>query len=598
MRFKWKLFFTYLLIILVPFLAAQRYISHHIKEKLLQQTETRLFNEALLVKTILEKNASHQFPPSEMDNLVKALGKDIGERITFIDRKGTVLSDTDIPPEALKDMEDHSNRPEFIAAFRGPHGMAIRHSTTLDMDMMYLAVKVEQDGVFVGVIRVALPLTEIQKLTNKTEYTLITAFVLCALLILLLNGVVSKKLSRPIEEIAQAAEAISGGNYDVKVYPSAKGELEALGHSVNNMASDIKRRVHEISQEKETLTTILRDMSDGVMVVDAQGTIALINNVLDGLLGHQTVVLGKTPIEAIRNADLQDGFASVLAGGGTFRMELFMETAGADKVFDVTIASLKPTETTEGAVAVFHDITELKQVDRVRKDFVANVSHELRTPLTSVQGYAETLSGGEIKDRSKIKSFAQIILKHANRLSVLVEDLLSLTRLESETSSPNKTEINFSEVLDTSIQVVGPAAKEKGLTFNWEFVPEDLIVWADRDQISQTLINLLDNAVKYASEGGSVTVSAVEMPGEVRVTVKDTGIGIPKEDLDRVFERFYRVDKNRSREIGGTGLGLSIVKHIIQGHRGRVWVESELGQGSAFSFSLPKEGKGNQGRRI
>jgi two-component system phosphate regulon sensor histidine kinase PhoR len=589
MRFKWKLFFTYLLIILIPFLAAQRYISHHLEERLLKQTEERLFKEALLVKTIIEKNASHRLPPSEMNGLVKALGKDIGERITYIDRKGSVLGDTEIPSEALKDVEGHSNRPEFIAAFRGSHGMAIRHSATLDMDMMYLAVKVEQEGMFVGVVRVALPLTEIQKLAQKTEYTLITAFVLCALFVLLLNGLVSKKLSKPVEEITRAAEAISEGNYDVKVYPSAKGELQALGQSVNTMASEIKKRVHEITQEKETLTTILRDMSDGVMVVDAQGRILLINSVLDRLLAHQTDVFGKTPVEVIRNAQLQDGFDVILQDGGTFQMELSVATADPEKIFDVTAAALIPVEKTEGAVAVFHDITELKRIDRVRKDFVANVSHELRTPLTSVKGYAETLSEGEIKDPSKVRLFAQIILKHANRLSTLVEDLLSLTRLEYEKSVPDKRNINFGEVLDASILVVRPAAEAKRLSFNREAVPEDLKIWADRDQISQTLINLLDNAVKYTPKGGTVSVSVTEVAREVHITVKDTGLGIPRKDLDRVFERFYRVDKNRSKEMGGTGLGLSIVKHIIQGHGGRVWVESKLGEGSAFSFSLPKK---------
>jgi two-component system phosphate regulon sensor histidine kinase PhoR len=589
MKFKWKLFFTYLLIILIPFLAAQRYISHHIEEKLLQQIEERLFKEALLVKTIIEKNASHRLPPLEMDELVKTLGKDIKERITFIDRKGTVLGDTEIPAEVLKHVEDHSNRPEFIEAFMGSHGMAIRHSTTLDMDMMYLAAKVEPEGVFVGVVRVALPLTEIQKLTHKTEYTLVSAFVLCALLILLLNGLVSKKLSKPIEEITQAAEAISGGNYNVKVYPTAKGELKALGDSVNIMASEIKKRIHEITQVKKTLATILRDMSDGVMVVNAHGVIVLVNSVLEELFGRQPSLVGKTPVEVIRNAQLQDGFDVILEEGGTFQMELSVAAAGPEKIFDVTAAALIPVKKTEGAVAVFHDITGLKRIDRVRKDFVANVSHELRTPLTSVKGYAETLSGGEIKDPAKITSFSQIILKHANRLSALVEDLLSLTRLESETSAPNKRDIDFSEVLDASILVVGPAAEEKRLSFNRESVPKDLAVWADRDQISQTLINLLDNAVKYTPEGGSVSVSVADVAREIHVTVKDTGLGIPRKDLERIFERFYRVDKNRSREMGGTGLGLSIAKHIIQGHGGRVWVKSELEEGSAFSFSLPKK---------
>ena len=589
MRFKWRLFFTYLFIILVPFLAAERYLAYHLKERLLKQTENRLLKEALLIKTIIERDGRSGPIPHDIDRLVKKMGTDIGERITVIDKVGRVLGDTKVPSEALKDVEDHSNRPEFIEAFEGTYGMAIRHSATLDMDMMYLAVKLEDDTGFQGVARVAVPLTVIQQLTQKTEYTLLTAFLLCVVFILILNVLVSKRLSKPVEEITRAARAISGGNFDIKVYPEVGGELDALGQSVNVMAKEIKKKVHEITQEKKTLSTILRDMSDGVMVVNANGTIVLVNSVLEELLGDESDLVGKTPVEIIRSAQLQDSFDIILKEGGNFQMELSVATSGPDKVFDITATALRPLKKTEGAVAVFHDITELKHLDKVRKDFVANVSHELRTPLTSVKGYAETLFEGEIKDQSKINSFAQIILKHANRLSALVEDLLSLTRLESEGSTPNKREINLSEVLDASILVVKPAAEEKRLNLDRESVPKDMKAWADRDQISQAFINLLDNAVKYTPEGGSITVSVDDMSDELCVSVKDTGIGIPSNDIDRIFERFYRVDKNRSREMGGTGLGLSIVKHIIQGHGGRVWVESELEEGSAFSFSLPKQ---------
>ena len=588
MRFKWKLFFSYLLITLIPFIAAERYIAHHLKGSLLNQTENRLLNEALLLKTIIERENTPEFLTFDIDRFVKLAGKDIGERITFINAKGSVLGDTGIASEAVKDMEDHSNRPEFISAFRKSHGMAIRHSTTLEIDMMYLAVKVKQKGSFAGVVRVSLPLTKIKKLIHKTELTLVTAFITCVLFILILNIFVSRKISKPIEEITQVAKAISGGDFDVKVYSTGKGELEALGDSVNVMAREIKWRIHEITQEKQTLATILRDMSDGVMVVDARGRIVLVNSVLKVLLGKQFSVVGKTPVEIIRSAQLQDCFAGVLKEGGTFKMELTVPTSGPDKILDVTATALKPEDRTEGAIAVFHDISELKRIDMVRKDFVANVSHELRTPLTSVKGYAETLSEGKIEDFSKITSFAGIILKHANRLSALVDDLLSLTHLESDTEAPAKKEMDLKEVLESVVLIVKPSAEGKDLTIDMEAVPRDLKVFADRDRISQALINLLDNAVKYTPKGGLISVSATEVEEEIHITVADTGIGIPKEDLDRIFERFYRVDKNRSRKMGGTGLGLSIVKHIVKGHGGSIWVQSISEEGSAFTFSLPK----------
>lgn len=589
MKFKWRLFFSYLLIVLIPFLAAERYISSHLKDRLLQQVEDRLSKNALLVKGIIQKDYESRTPSYEIDTLIKNIGRDLNERITFIDRHGTVLGDTEIAPEDLPDIEDHSRRPEYIDAFQASHGMAIRYSTTLKMDMMYVAVKAAPRGEFLGVVRVAVPLTQVKKLIQRTEYSLAMAFMLCAVLILILNIFVSRRLSHPVEEITRAAEEISKGNFDVKARYGAKGELATLGRSINLMALEIKKKVREITQEKETLKTILRGMSNGVMVVDALGEIILINRVLEDLLQRSSDVSGKPPVEVIRKAELQNGFSEVLDKGETFNMELSVATPEADKVFDVTIARLVLQDGIGGAVAVFHDITDLKRVEQMRKDFVANVSHELRTPLTSIKGYAETLCDEGIKDVSKAQSFAQIILKHANRLSTLVQDLLSLTQLESQSTLILKNEIDLRKVLDAAVLVVKHSAETKNLNIRTESVPEKTMVWANRDQMGQALINLFDNAVKYTPEGGSITVSVADAGDEVHITVADTGIGIPREHLNRIFERFYRVDKNRSRELGGTGLGLSIVKHIVQSHGGSVWVQSELEGGSAFSFSLPKK---------
>jgi len=588
MKFKWKLFFSYLLIVLIPFLAAERYISSHLRDRLLQQVENRLSKHAFLLKGIIEKEYADRRPSFELDTLIKSMAKDLNERITFIDYQGTVLADTKIAPEDLSTIEDHSRRPEFIEAFKTSRGMAIRYSTTLKMDMMYLAVKVAPKREFLGVIRVSVPLTRVKSLIRSTEYSLATAFVLCVFLILMLNIFVSRKLSQPVEEVTRAAEEISKGNFDVKAPPGARGELGALGDAINRMASEIKKKVREITQEKETLQTILRGMSEGVMVVDAQGKIILINSVLEDMLQRPSDVHGKTPVEVIRNAELQNGFDQVLEQGETFSMELSITIPEADRIFAVTIARLMHQDRTGGAVSVFHDITDLKRVEVMRRDFVANVSHELRTPLTSIKGYAETLCEEGIEKVPQAGSFAQIILKHANRLSALVQDLLSLTQLESHNTPINRQEVDLRKVLDAAVLVVKPAAEAKNLNIGTESISEITMVWVDRNQLGQALVNLLDNAVKYTPEGGSISVSASDTGDEVNVSVTDTGIGVPREQLNRIFERFYRVDKNRSRELGGTGLGLSIVKHIIQSHGGRIWVNSELEGGSAFRFSLPK----------
>jgi len=597
MKFKRKLFVSYLLIVFIPFLAAELYISSVLESRLLQQTENHIFKEASLLKTIIERDYKNSTPSYEINSLIRKMGRALGERITFINNRGTVLGDSEIAPEELKNIEDHSSRPEFIQAFRTSHGLAIRYSTTLKINMMYVAVKIAPQDKFLGVIRVAVPLIDVKKFIKQTEYGLFAAFLVCMALILILNIAASARLSKPVEEITRTAQEISRGNLQARVYTRTRDEFETLGRSINLMASEIQKRVSEISEEKETLQAILRGMSDGVMVIDGDGKIALINRVLHDLFHGDVSATGKTPVEIIRNADFQDGVTQVLDTGKPFKMELPLTTADTERIFDITIVRLTHQDKTAGAVAVFHDITDLKRIEKVRRDFVANVSHELRTPLTSIKGYAETLCHGEIEDLSRAKSFAQIILKHANRLSSLVNDLLSLSQLESQRTRLIKKEINVVQVLDTSISLVKPSAEAKQLTIKVD-APEKVLLMADKDQIGEGLVNLLDNAVKYTPKGGSVTVSVTDAADEVLVTVKDTGIGIPKEDQGRIFERFYRVDKNRSRHMEGTGLGLSIVKHIILAHGGRIWVESKLGKGSAFTFSLPKRKHENKFQEV
>jgi len=588
MKFKWRLFFSYLLVFLIPFFLAEQYLTDYLKNFLIKQTESHLRKEALLIKTIIEKDYKLQNRSYEIDSIIKKMGRYINERITFIDRDGRVLGDSEIPEERLRSVENHSTRPEFIEAFRSTYGSSIRYSNTLKINMMYVGVKVAPKGNFIGVVRVSLPLTQIKDLIQRTEKGLIMAFVGCTGLILILSIIASKRLSLPVEEVTRTAEEISRGNFDVKVYPSSGGEIEVLAGSINRMASSIKKNLNEITREKEMLQAILTGMSEGVMVVNTKGEIVLINQVISDLFRDWPMIIGKKPVEIIRNARLQEGFTYVLTTGGSFREEFSFSISNKKKVFDVTIVGLSRDGKHEGALAVFHDITDIKRTEKIQKDFIANVSHELRTPLTSIKGYAETLCSEGIKDISKIRQFAGVILKHANLLSNIVDDLLSLASLELEVSVPSRKEINLVEIVDSSVTLIRKSADSKGISIRIESSTEKVMVWADKKQIGQAIVNLLDNAVKYTPEGGTITVIVKDYEKEAHITVKDTGIGIPEEELDRIFERFYRVDKNRSREVGGTGLGLSIVKQVIIGHGGNVWVRSRLGKGSEFNLNIPK----------
>jgi len=328
-------------------------------------------------------------------------------------------------------------------------------------------------------------------------------------------------------------------------------------------------------------------MAEGVMVVNKDNSIILVNEALKDFLGKDIAFEGKTPLEVLRNTEFHEGLERILQGTPNFTMELSIPTP-RERVFEVNIVGMGSGELVQGAIAVFHDISKLKRLERIRRDFVANVSHELRTPLTSIKGYAETLLEGAINEGHKANQFVQVILKHANRLSNIINDLLMLSKIETREERIPQKEIDLKELVDTSIQLVQKQATEKRIQVEVGPLLENNMVMGDRDLLRQAMVNLLDNAIKYTPAEGTITIFLEDLEREVQVNIRDTGIGIPREDIDRVFERFYCVDKDRSRELGGTGLGLSIVKHIILAHGGRIWVESKLEKGSTFSFTLPK----------
>jgi len=335
-------------------------------------------------------------------------------------------------------------------------------------------------------------------------------------------------------------------------------------------------------------------MAEGVLVVDERGRILVANHALRQLLHLPTSVANRTALEIIRNAELEEAIRNVIRQENSTSFELNLPLP-LGKTFEVNVVRIasspeemeKGAEGVRGAIAVFHDITRLKELEKVRQDFVANVSHELRTPLTTIKGYAETLLEGALQEKVAAQ-FVQIIKRHADRLTKIVEDLLTLSKIESKEFQFRSEDVLLIEIIDDTIDLVKEAAERKAISIRKNDISPLLSVRADRGYLEQVLLNLFDNAIKYGREGGEIIISAiVEARGEIQVSMRDNGPGIPKEDLPRIFERFYRVDRGRSRELGGTGLGLSIVKHLIQAHGGRVWAESQLGEGSTFYFTLP-----------
>jgi two-component system phosphate regulon sensor histidine kinase PhoR len=405
----------------------------------------------------------------------------------------------------------------------------------------------------------------------------------------------SRSLAHPILEVTQRTIQLVSDTFDRKVQVNSKDELGSLSRAIGEMGNQLGNKIEEISKEKEYLQTILKGMMEGVLVVDGRGRILMVNDALRNLLSLSSDVSNRMPLEVIRNAELEEAIKEVLQEERNAVLELNLTTS-EEKTLEVNVVGILPSseernkngEKIRGAIAVFHDITRLKELEKIRQDFVANVSHELRTPLTTIKGYAETLLEGALKE-PVASQFVQVIKRHTDRLTKIVEDLLTLSKIESREFQLKKEKVSIDELTEDVLGFVKEAAERKKITLSRVEISPFLDVTADRHSLEQLLVNLLDNAIKYTPEGGKVTISASEKdPREVEISVHDNGIGIPKEDLPRIFERFYRVDKGRSQELGGTGLGLSIVKHLVQAHGGRVWVESQIGKGTTFYFTLSK----------
>ncbi|MGZ3535826.1 MAG: sensor histidine kinase [Thermodesulfobacteriota bacterium] len=413
---------------------------------------------------------------------------------------------------------------------------------------------------------------------------------------------IARTLSQPIYDLTRRViQSVS--DYFKPESASYRGDdLDKLSKAIDEIAIRFTNKIDEVSKERDYLQTIFKGMAEGVLVVDERGRILVANHALRQLLHLPTSVANRTALEIIRNAELEEAIRNVIRQENSTSFELNLPLP-LGKTFEVNVVRIMPSpeeiekgaEGVRGAIAVFHDITRLKELEKVRQDFVANVSHELRTPLTTIKGYAETLLEGALQEKAAAE-FVQIIKRHADRLTKIVEDLLTLSKIESKEFQLKSEDVLVIEIIDDAIDFVKEAAEKKRISIRKKDISPLLSVHADRDYLGQVLINLFDNAIKYGREGGEIIISAIEESrGDVKLSLEDNGPGIPKEDLPRIFERFYRVDRGRSRELGGTGLGLSIVKHLVQAHGGRVWAESQLGEGSTFHFTIPRHPSKGEG---
>lgn len=553
-----------------------------------QRIQTNILKQTRLAKALVEKS-SHQYEGlTGYDSLADYIGRILDARVTLIDATGKVLGDSSLSTEALKSIENHLDRPEVQAALNEKIGRSRRFSTTLKYELLYTAARFETDSGY-AFVRLALPLSEVEDTLQKINKVLVIALFSALIAAGVVSFIVSFFISRPIRDIAFMAQSIARSDFSRKIRIRTNDELEDLANAFNFMVRQVKMRINEVTTGKSRLEAVLLSMFEGVMVVDSKGEILLMNEPLCDFLGVSENPEKKRPLEVVRSVEIQGLVDRALERNeGVDRFELFLKVP-EEKFLFIHATPVVRDGKTDGAVLVFHDVTELRKLERVRRDFVANVSHELRTPLTSIKGYSETLLDGAIDDAENARDFVEIIYDDACRLSRMVADLLDLSKIESEGLSLDKTQIHIYEITEKVITGLNQKAGSKEIKVNNSIAKDCPIVEADEHLVAQVLVNLIDNAIKYTMFGGKVEVSAEVIDGFLKVGIKDSGIGIPEEDLARIFERFYRVDKARSRRLGGTGLGLSIVKHIVQLHGGAVSVESEFNKGSVFSFTLPLE---------
>jgi two-component system, OmpR family, phosphate regulon sensor histidine kinase PhoR len=633
MRLYWKLMLIYLAVILLVLAAAYGYMQPAMHEFLTAQVGDTLAREVRLAGTMVARRLSNGEAAGDLDDLADLIGRQLGVRATLVDSTGQVAGDSEVRREGLQELENHANRPEVIEAWAGAVGRSVRHSDTLETDMLYVARVVS--GVSGGrmVVRLAMPVHDVSRMQSRVGGVIRIALGFGLLLAALMAYVMSRLASRPITDMARVARSVAAGDFTAQadVPASSAVELRDLGTALNEMRSEIQRRITDITVNNSRSEAVFSSITEGILVTDQEGRVLMTNRAFNRLFGVDRNGKGRMSVELIRNAEVQDAIEQTLSSGEATTQDM-AHRGVPDRHFDVHVAPILQDGVGIGAVAVFYDITELRELERVRKDFVANVSHELRTPLTAIKGCADTLADGALADPEAAERFVRTIINHSNRLENLLSDLLDLSRLESGKLSLSREVCPVRRIVDGAAAAVRLFAEEKEISI-LPAVDTDVAVRCDPELVEQALVNLLDNAVKYTPNGGSVRVAVRELGGtpvdaaassrtvspastyrplpssqqmldlrvpegesrgRIAIEVTDTGIGIPSDALPRLFERFYRVDKGRSRAMGGTGLGLSIVRHLMHAHGEDVYVTSELGKGSTFGITLTLAGGHSQ----
>lgn len=597
---RWKVALGTLAAVLVGLVVAGWLVIRSVEQtelvRMTEMLETRSGLAAMTLRPLFDQSGPTVAPP-HLHTTIRELSQQAHLRITVIQHDGAVLSDSAVPADDLSHVDNHLSRPEVAQALASGRGMDIRASQTTGERTYYVArllTDPAQRHPGTPVIRLGLPLTSIDERVRHIQQDLMTAFGVAFLLAMALSLWVSRNLTKPLSEMAAAARQLAAGAPGIRLVVASTDEVGLLAQTLNQMTDQLETKIKEVSDDRAQLLAMLIAMVEGVMVLDYRGTVVQVNPALERMFALElTESRSRHYSDVIRHEGLTALVSAVLQTRSGQGGEITLSPSGRCLRVEASIAGGK-REQEACAVFVFHDITELRRLEKIRKDFVANVSHELRTPLTSIKGYVEALLDGGKDDPGTATAFLEIIMRQSNRLNLILDDLLQLSQIESGQVLFRREPVELRALLERTVAVVKPLADKKQHRIELALPEDYMVVEGDEERLVQVFINLLENAVKYTPDHGRISMTIRRVPGRpgasramIEVVVADSGIGIPDADRPRVFERFYRVDKARSRELGGTGLGLAIVKHIVEAHSGLVWVEGNLPRGSRFVVHLP-----------
>ncbi|MGG2483091.1 two-component system histidine kinase PnpS [Brevibacillus borstelensis] len=584
-RFRIKLTLTILGLISLVLLLMGMYFAKVLERSYLETLSELLTRESKLVaQAVRPEVLSDEITLAKRVEQV-APGEEV--RLTLIDRTGRVLFDNTYEQER---MENHADRPEFSAALRGETGIDRHYSETLGYEMMYVAVPIVVEDQIIGAVRSAMSMQDITDTVHNLWYSLVTGLLVTLVLGSIVVSRISYNITRPIEEITRVARNITQREYESRVRIKAKDEIGQLATAINFMASSLEQQMYEISENQQRLSGVLTNMTSGVIFISEQRRIMLVNPAVERLLGTSANdLIGKLHIEAGKSFGLSQYIDRCLDRGEKFRQEVHIYYP-QERILEVNFAPyINFKGEAKGVVVVLHDFTEVRRLEKMRSDFVANVSHELRTPITSIKGFTETLLDGAMQDEETCRNFLQIISDESERLYRMIRDILDLSKIEQKRISLNMVQVDVQDLIGSTVALLQDQAQRKQISITLPKAEPRITLTTDKDCLQQIILNLVTNAVVYTPEGGAITLELRQDSRHVQIQVTDTGIGIPEQDLPRIFERFYRVDKARSRDSGGTGLGLAIVKHLVESLHGQITVKSVEGKGSTFTVTLPIE---------